>query len=447
MTFFRFRRNAFFIYAGCLISLILYGITAQGQELSKERKVLKDLCAPDMHGRGYVQKGDSIAAAYIAAAFADIGLETYNDSWYQYFSFPVNTFPGKVALLIDSHEPEPGKDFIIDPCSPGASLSNSQPLLLSPGIFADSAELARQLSTAKNRLILFPEDPAHKKVTGQWTDLWKKENPHQLAGIIMTGAEKLTFHTSTSVCKIPFITLLKDSARDYREVKEVSFRIDQQHIPDYDSRNVIGKITGKTHPDSIILVCGHYDHLGRMGTSTYFPGANDNASGIAMLISLAQYYSQPENQPDHTLVFIAFAAEELGLIGSRYFADQPVFPLSNLKFVLNLDLVGTGEDGIKVVNGKVFRDHFDNLQRLNKKHDLVPGVHIRGPACNSDHCPFYEKGIPSFFIYTLGGIKAYHDIYDRAETLPLTEFQDLKQLLVLFIGSLQEPGERGFQKK
>jgi aminopeptidase YwaD len=63
-------------------------------------------------------------------------------------------------------------------------------------------------------------------------------------------------------------------------------------------------------------------------------------------------------------------------------------------------------------------------------------IKIRGEACNSDHCLFHQKGVPCFFIYTLGGIQAYHDIYDRAETLPLTEYEDYFKLLVSFIKSL-----------
>ena len=135
-------------------------------------------------------------------------------------------------------------------------------------------------------------------------------------------------------------------------------------------------------------------------------------------------------------MFIAFAAEEIGLVGSKYFTDHPLFPLAKIKFLLNFDLAGTGDDGIQVVNGKIYQKKFDLMTRLNDQDKLLKQIKIRGEACNSDHCMFHTKGVPCFFIYTLGGIQAYHDIYDRPETLPLTDYQDYFTLLVKFIDNL-----------
>ena len=141
-------------------------------------------------------------------------------------------------------------------------------------------------------------------------------------------------------------------------------------------------------------------------------------------------------KPKYTLVFIAFAGEEIGLIGSKFFTEHPIFPLSKIKFLLNFDMAGTGEDGIQIVNGKIYQQKFDLITRLNEQDKLLKQVKIRGEACNSDHCMFYTKGVPCFFIYTLGGIQAYHDIYDRAETLPLTEFEDYFKLVVAFVSNM-----------
>ncbi len=186
--------------------------------------------------------------------------------------------------------------------------------------------------------------------------------------------------------------------------------------------------------DSLIVFIGHYDHLGAMGENTYFPGANDNASGIAMMLNLAKYYS--ENKPEFNTAFIAFGAEEVGLLGSRHFTEHPLFELDKIKFLINFDLAGTGDDGIQVVNGSVYRDKFDRLRTINDEMDLLPQIKIRGEACNSDHCFFHRKNVPLFYIYTLGGIKAYHDIYDVAATLPLTEFEDYFILITEFVESL-----------
>ena len=197
------------------------------------------------------------------------------------------------------------------------------------------------------------------------------------------------------------------------------------------TRNVAGYIKGSTCPDSFIFITAHYDHLGLMGKGTYFPGANDNASGIALLLNLAEYFSK--HPPRFTLVFLALSGEEPGLLGSQYFCENPTVELSRIKFLVNLDLAGTGDEGIVVVNGSIFPKYFDMLLKINDKEKLLPLIKKRGEACNSDHCPFYRKGVPSFFIYTTGGSKAYHDLNDRPENLTYTGFEGVVVLLADFI--------------
>ena len=111
-------------------------------------------------------------------------------------------------------------------------------------------------------------------------------------------------------------------------------------------------------------------------------------------------------------------------------------PLKNIKFLLNLDMNGTGEDGIKVVNGAVDTLNFKKLKTLNEQDGmLMASVQPRGKAANSDHYFFSEAGVPAFFVYTLGGVSHYHDVYDRPETLEMSEFNDLHKLFLLFLRS------------
>jgi hypothetical protein len=99
---------------------------------------------------------------------------------------------------------------------------------------------------------------------------------------------------------------------------------------------------------------------------------------------------------------------------------------------LNLDLEGTGDEGITVVNATVFSKEFGWMQEINNKSHYLAAVNARGKAANSDHYYFTEKGVPSFFFYTLGGIKAYHDVFDRAETLPLNRVSNIQQFIETF---------------
>lgn len=213
-------------------------------------------------------------------------------------------------------------------------------------------------------------------------------------------------------------------------------------VPEIKSSNVTGYIWGKAVTDTFIVFTAHYDHLGMLGRYVIFPGANDNASGTAMLLTLAKYFSRPENQPNYSIAFIAFAGEEAGLLGSMHYVRNPIIPLKKIKFLVNLDILGTGDEGITVVNATKHPQEFGLLEQLNRENGWLPLVKSRGPAANSDHYPFSEAGVKSFFIYTMGGIKAYHDIYDRPETLPLNKFGDLFQLLIAFHGKLDQPAAR-----
>jgi Zn-dependent M28 family amino/carboxypeptidase len=171
-----------------------------------------------------------------------------------------------------------------------------------------------------------------------------------------------------------------------------------------------------------------------MGAKIYFPGANDNASGISQLLSLARYYAK--NPQPYSMVFICFSGEEAGLLGSKYFSENPLIPLSNIRFLLNMDMLGTGEEGITAVNATIYPREFAMLRQANDDGHYLVKVASRGKAANSDHYWFSEKGVPAFFIYTMGGIKAYHDVYDISKTLPLNEYNHLFRLIIDFNASL-----------
>ncbi|MBL4735303.1 MAG: M28 family peptidase, partial [Flavobacteriales bacterium] len=186
--------------------------------------------------------------------------------------------------------------------------------------------------------------------------------------------------------------------------------------------------------DSTIVFTAHYDHLGRMGNTTYFPGANDNASGVSMLLDLARFYMIDSIK--YNVVFIAFAAEEAGLLGSKFYTENPLSPLKNIRFLVNIDLMGNGEEGITIVNGAIHHKEFELLCLLNDQNDLVPLVKKRGKAQNSDHYFFTENDVPAFFIYTLGGTKAYHDVFDISATLELKKYDEVFKLITGFINAL-----------
>ena len=124
--------------------------------------------------------------------------------------------------------------------------------------------------------------------------------------------------------------------------------------------------------------------------------------------------------------------------GSTFNANNPLFPLEKVKLLINLDMVGTGSKGITLVNGSVYRDDFDRLSDLNEQGGYLEKVKIRGESCNSDHCPYYQKGVKSFFIYAMGsGAGDYHCINDTEENLSLAGYEGIFKLLLDFVESYQ----------
>ena len=151
-----------------------------------------------------------------------------------------------------------------------------------------------------------------------------------------------------------------------------------------------------------------------------------------------RHYCKPENKPDYSIVFICFAGEEAGLKGSEYFVNNPLVPLSKIKFLLNLDLLGTGDEGITVVNATEHKEEFEKLKNINEEKKHLAMIKPRGKAKNSDHYYFSEKGVKAFFIYTMGGIKAYHDVHDISKTLPLTKYTACFYLISDFLNSFSK---------
>jgi Zn-dependent M28 family amino/carboxypeptidase len=200
---------------------------------------------------------------------------------------------------------------------------------------------------------------------------------------------------------------------------KIDIKVEAVFKKNYKARNVVGMIRGSQHADSFIVVTGHYDHLGKMGQNCYIPGANDNASGIAMILDLMHYYRQ--HPPKFSVIFIGFAGEEAGLVGSYYFVKEMENYLDKnaIRFVVNMDLMGSGQEGIMAVNGAVYNEEYALLKSINDQKKFLPQTKKRGKAANSDHYFFGEVGVPAFFFYLMGPYSHYHDVDDTAENLRL----------------------------
>jgi aminopeptidase YwaD len=362
-------------------------VQVHAQQLSFGKKMVDTLTSPYFWGRGYTNDGMKKAADFLAAEFKSYGLQPVDGkTYFQNFSYPVNTFPGKMEVNVNGVDLVAGKDFIVGAESKGNKASGKLEVL-------DSIQFIN-----------------------------RKEM------VVVKMQHKLTMEVAPEAAPYTLIQVDKKAISGNPETFKIN--IDNKFISNFKTANVCGMVKGTAKPDSIIFITAHYDHLGGLGKDTYFPGANDNASGVSLLLNLAQYYAKHPQR--YSIGFICFAGEEAGLIGSKYFTENPLVPLKSIRFLINTDLAGTGEEGITVVNATEFPKEFAMMQQINKDNNLLAAVNARGKAANSDHYFFTEKGVPAFFFYTLGGIKAYHDVFDKGVTLPLNEHEDLFKLVVKF---------------
>ena len=415
----------FALFLGCLLSLNGFG------QIEEVRRITKTLCSPAFHGRGYVNKGDSIAADFIASEFKKIGLKPLKKKKYlQPFTLDVNTFPGKMDVKMGSKTLVPGIHFLVDPSSKGFN-GRWKPKLVSVTTALNQELLLAEIKNIKtgaagyNCLAFdFAGLPADtlKLVAGL------TEQVADIIPVIEVTNHKFTWSVGRSQLKNAFIEI-QDSI--FQDGKEWSINIEAKFIKEYGSQNVAAYLPSKNKQAKTLVFTAHYDHLGQMGSDTYFPGGNDNASGTAMLLSMAKYFK--EHPSDCNLVFIAFAGEEAGLVGSEYFVNHPLIKLSKISFLVNLDIMGSGEEGITVVNATLFEKEFLELQKINEENQLLAQVKKRGPTQNSDHYWFTTKGVPAFFIYTQGPNKNYHDVFDTYEALSFKEYDDITTLLVKFV--------------
>lgn len=424
------------IRAASFLVVLLIAAGSAAQEPPSVRSTaaayVRTLAGPAFFGRGYVNGGDSLAADHIAQEFDRIGLGTLEGRRYQHFRFPVNTFPDSIHLAVDGHTLRPGIDFITDPAS-GPADGRFAVVKASLADLADAAARDRFLGRiAGNAVYLDLPTTADKDTLSMYAAIRAELVRH--APVLHQGGSKLTWSVANEQWPNALVQLRAGTFP--ADADTVELRVHNRFVPAHAARNVLGVVPARNKPcTEWLMVTAHYDHLGLMGPDALFPGANDNASGTAMLLCLAEWIARHPLKVN--VLFIAFAGEEAGLQGSTWCADHPPLPLDRIRLLMNLDLNGTGEDGITVVNlpdreagASEERKVFDRLVTINERKHRLAQVKPRGPACNSDHCPFAHKGVPAVFIYTMGGVSFYHDVDDRPETLSLAAFDGLYRTLI-----------------
>ena len=415
-----------------LLTLLLLAswMTAGAQDIDYAHYIVNKLAAPNMEGRGYVNYGSHQAAEFLSTEMLNCGIRPFEDSYSQTFHLNVNTFPGSMTAIIDGRTLKPGADFLVSASSP--TVNQVFELIFPNNKVFESVEKLQKLNPdgLTGSMIAFDRSEL-KGEAARIADSLLNYNFIDAGGyLLISNKDKLVWSVRPGEIQksFPVIEVREDALP--RKPKNIALSFEAEYKKDVEVRNILGLIPGTTAADTFLVFTAHYDHLGRMGSKTYFPGANDNASGIAMMLDLARHFSKSANQQKYSIAFIALAGEEMGLKGSTYYVENPFFPLESIRFLINLDMVGTGSEGITVVNGTIYPEAFAKLESINAANEYLTQVVPRGESCNSDHCPFYQKGVPSVFIYSRGKeYLEYHNIYDLPEHLPFTKYEGIFGLL------------------
>jgi hypothetical protein len=256
----------------------------------------------------------------------------------------------------------------------------------------------------------------------------------EVAGALMAGSGTTLLEAQKAIDahEKPHSFALRDSA-----TLTVTLRRTRATI-----RNVVGLVRGRDTTRTLV-VGAHYDHLGygqegSLAPDSHLPhlGADDNASGVAAMLSVARSIGMQgliSNPPRHSMLFCAFTGEEIGLVGSGHFVDDPPRPLESIEAMVNMDMVGRLRDNKLMVMGTGTADELPaivaNVNAAEGHFDLKTSADGYGP---SDHSSFYKRQIPVLFLFT-GAHADYHkpsDTWDKINGEGLARVANFADALV-----------------
>ena len=441
--------------------------------ISELRQHITFLASDSLKGRKPGTDGGRIAAEYIAKEISITGLSPIEKNSFQYFDVVTSISAGENnTFRFKDFEGEAEKDFT--PLSFSESGDITAPVIFAGygfDIKTDSVswnDYSRLDVTGKWVMVLRgdPEDNPHG-IFSEHSSLRKKTlvaRDHGAAGILFLSGPKfdetdelipLVYDQSQSGSAIYAIhikrsvanRIIKESGYTISQLeqrlisdrKPVSFIVQEEITASTDlvkqtvtTQNVAGILYGSDPrlKEEIIVIGAHYDHLGfggahsgsrRPDTLVIHNGADDNASGVAAILEIIEKLKAEQTKLKRSILFLSFGAEEMGLLGSKYFVINPLVDLEKIKLMFNLDMVGRLDSTTKAitVGGTGTAVGLSDLvQRFAEGEDLNVKLSSEGYG-PSDHTSFYVENIPVLFFFT-GVHEDYHTPEDDVEKINLS---------------------------
>ena len=409
-----------------ILLLAFVSVQAYAQDMASYQRVVKELTSAKYQGRGYARDGANKAGRYLQKAFQKAGADKVT---IQPFRLDINTFPGKMELSVDGKKQIPGIDFTMREFSPGAH--GTFPLYYIDTAHYDSEHIFRDLSLPENKNCFVVCDFWFSYKHGADFKRLQTKDGAPNTGLLFTWEEPLKFYKAygEKVVDKPIIWV---PYRFPQDAKSITVDIDNRFLKDYECFNVIAKVEGRRH-DSCYVFTAHYDHLGNLGKKVYYAGANDNASGTAAIVTLAAYYAQ--HRPEYDMYFIAFSGEDANLRGSEWYADHPVVPLTQIKYLFNIDMIGDNNPVQYCEVSDEGMRGFALFEQINAEKKHFKALNRGKLAGNSDHYPFALRHVPCIFFENEEGdaFKYYHTVHDTYDNFLTDTYEPLFRLITSFI--------------
>ncbi len=485
--------SVFFILL-CISFFLFIHAQEKSEELTDEQKILqvlhsisshtlfdyvKELASDKYEGRLTGTEGYTASADWVAARFAEWGIKPAgdNNTYLQAFSNPYTLIfeDCEVSLNI------PVKDSFIkkyytyeDEFIPGATSGSGE--VTAEVIYVGYGITAPELGydeykgvDVKGKIVLMEREAPVSP--GKNPELFKKWRPYsfhqyKLENAVAHGAKGMLYNYGpisnpnnayakdliySHVGNAAVADAFSGTGRVHKEVvekikqelKPQSFSTGKvftvknttEHHPDGVGMNVIGILEGVDPKlkDEVIIVGGHLDHLGRC--YEIMPGANDNASAVAVILGLAEAFSKSAIQPRRSIMFLCFGAEEQAVAGSKYYLEHPVVPLEKTIAFINMDGVGCG-DTISALAAKNYPEFWGYIKKANDQYihrKILSWYFANNARPRLDAARFMWKGVPTISFSVRGAPSYYHVTKDDIDTITPEILEDMTQLLFIAI--------------
>lgn len=456
----------------CNMGIILLSASCNSNDYKEEfTAITSELSSTDYYGRSNYANGDIKAAKYIIDYISGIeGItpvgnfsgtptpafpphksqvlpgdegrwrEISNNEKYlpflQHFCIPMNVMRGDMSMAVDSIPLRATFDFVAKEFSP--TCHGTFPLEYVPDSLVTQFNFIKHLNSGeyegKFAVINWEQYktlPCHP--FERYKPYLGELDSAKIAGVILRDKELVPYFKARSYfqTEIPVFAVNENFPDD---ASNITIALDAEFLPAHDAHNIIAYLPGTNPEKPCITFIAHYDHLGLMGRDNIFYGANDNASGAAMLCVLAKYFGK--NRPECGLQFIWLDAEEENLLGSFYYCQNPTLPLDNVKFVINLDMVADDSDHLATECSENGMAELEIIKEINSNNDEFPpfDIALQDLLDNSDHYAFSEAGVPALYFSTEGSyLKDYHSPRDSNSNFSNDNFDRLFSLIVKYI--------------